>query len=71
MNTKNKHTVMDNSALNEKWPEVSKELSEKFPHLTKEQLIEEIGKDKVLLEELQKKLGSNWSDIKNILSIMG
>ncbi len=62
---------MDQSELLKKWPEVSKELSEKYPHHTKEELIEEITKDKALLEEIQTKLGANWKDIKNILSIMG
>jgi len=62
---------MDNTQLQQEWPELKTKLLKKYPHLTQEELTYEIGKEGELLERLQKKLGKNWTDIRNMLSLMG
>lgn len=62
---------MKNTQLHEKWETVKEELLKKHPHLTEEDLVLEIGKEEETLKRLQKKLGANWEEWKNILSIMG
>jgi hypothetical protein len=62
---------MDNKELRDKWPELKHLLLQQCPQLTREELILEIGKEGELLERLQKKLGKNWKEIKNMLSLMG
>jgi len=62
---------MDEKELHEKWPELKEKLLQQYPHLTREELVLEIGKEKELLEHLQEELGQNWKEIRNILSLMG
>jgi len=62
---------MDEKDLHAQWPELKEKLLKQYPHLTREELVLEIGKEKELLERLQGKLGKNWGDIKNFLSLMG
>ena len=62
---------MENTELQQKWPELKKKLMEKYPHLTEEELILEIGKEGETLKRLQEKLGHEWKDWKNLMSIMG
>lgn len=53
------------------WPAYKKKLIEKFPHLSVEELDLEIGREEELLTLLQRKLGKNWKEIRNMLSLMG
>jgi len=62
---------MHEKELHEKWPELKEKLLKQYPHLTREELVLEIGKEEELLERLQGKLGKNWKDIRNFLSLMG
>lgn len=62
---------MDDQELQQKWPELKTKLLQQYPHLTEEELICEIGKEAETLKKLQKKLGKNWVEIKNMLSLMG
>ena len=62
---------MDEKELHEKWPELKEKLLKQYPHLTKEELVLEIGKEEETLLRLQEKLGKNWKDIRNFLSLMG
>jgi hypothetical protein len=62
---------MTEEQMKDSWPELKKKLLEKYPHLTNADLAYEIGQEEELLERLQKKLGQNWGDIKNTLSLMG
>lgn len=62
---------MENEEIQQKWPELKGKLMKQYPHLTEEELKYEIGKEGELLERLQQKLGKNWSEIRNVLSIMG
>jgi len=62
---------MENTELQQKWPELKKKLLEKYPNLTEEELILEIGKEGETLKRLQQKLGHEWNDWRNLLSIMG
>ena len=62
---------MDEKDLHENWPELKEKLLKQYPHLTREELVLEIGKEEELLENLQGKLGKNWKEIRNILSLMG
>ncbi len=62
---------MDEKELHEKWPEVKDKLLKQYPTLTQEELELEIGKEAETLERLKAKLGENWKDIRNFLSLMG
>jgi hypothetical protein len=62
---------MENDELMEKWPTIKEKLKLQYPDLTDEELIYEIGKEGELQERLQKKLKKNWTEIRNILSLMG
>jgi hypothetical protein len=62
---------MENTELHEKWPELKRKLLEKYPHLTEEELVLEIGKEGETLRRLEKKLNTNWQEWRNLLSIMG
>ena len=62
---------MEDKELHKKWPGLKKKLLEKYPHLTEEDLALEIGKEKELMLQLQDKLGKNWKEIKNMLSLLG
>ena len=62
---------MDITELGHKWPELSKQLLEKYPQLTAEDLAYEIGKEAELLKRLEEKLQKNHKEINNILSLMG
>ena len=62
---------MDSNELQKKWPELKTILLKHYPQLTREELVMEIGKEQELLLSLQKKLGKNWKEIKNMLSLMG
>ena len=62
---------MENEELKEKWPVLKEKLKEQYPDLTDDELRYEIGKEGELQERLQKKLKKNWTEIRNILSLMG
>ncbi len=62
---------MENTELHEKWPELQRKLQEKYPNLTKEDLVLEIGKEGETLRRLERKLDTNWKDWRNLLSVMG
>jgi len=66
-----KHIAMENREIREQWPEMKGKIMKQYPHLTEEELKYEIGKEAELLERLKEKLGKNWQEIKNTLSIMG
>jgi len=57
--------------IKENWPKIKFNLEKKYPELTQEELRYEIGKEGELLERLQQRLGKNWEEIRNVLSIMG
>jgi len=61
---------MDTKQLNN-WPELRKNLLEKYPDLTAEDLAYEIGKEGELLKRLQEKLKKNRNEIEYVLSMMG
>jgi hypothetical protein len=61
----------DEKDFQQRWPKVKLKLKQQYPHLTEEELICEIGKEGELLKKLQVKLGKNWKEIKNMLSLMG
>ncbi len=62
---------MEQDELQSRWPELKKKLMQKYPHLTADELACEIGKEGEVLKKLQKKLGENWKDIKEVLSLLG
>ena len=62
---------MDSNEIKENWPELKSKLMQKYPHLTEEELKYEIGKEAELQERLQSKLGKNWTEIRNVLSLLG
>ncbi len=62
---------MESKEIQEKWPELKNKLMQKYPHLTDEELRYEIGKEGELLERLQKRLGKNWKEIRDVLSLLG
>ena len=62
---------MDTLEIQEKWPELKDKLKKQYPYLTEEELRYEIGKEGELLERLQKKVGKNWNEIRNVLSLLG
>lgn len=53
------------------WETKKKQLEKEYPNLTNEDLAYEIGKEKELLERLQKKMSKNKKEIWKWLSIMG
>ena len=53
------------------WETKKKQLEKEYPHLTKDDLAYEIGKEEELLERLQKKMSKNKKEIWKWLSIMG
>ena len=66
-----KHNTMESNEIRENWPEMKGKLIKQYPQLTEEELRYEIGKEGELLERLKEKLGKNWQEIKNTLSMMG
>ncbi|MCW3121979.1 MAG: hypothetical protein JWQ38_1471 [Flavipsychrobacter sp.] len=62
---------MENKEIREHWPEMKEKIRKQYPHLTEEELKYEIGKEGELLKRLQEKLGKNWEEIRNALSLMG
>ena len=56
---------------NNDWETKRKQLEQEYPNLTNEDLAYEIGKEKELLERLQKKMSKNKKEIWKWLSIMG
>jgi hypothetical protein len=62
---------MEDKEIQQRWPEIKKKIKEDFPYITDEELRSEIGKEKEHLEALQVRLGKNWKEIKNWLSLMG
>ena len=62
---------MQDNELFQKWPELKAKLLETYPDLCEEDLVLEIGKEAELQERIQKKLGKNWNDMRNLLSLMG
>ncbi len=62
---------MDNTEIQQHWPEIKSKLKEHYPHLTEEELRCEIGNEGEHLKKLQEKLGKNWTEIRNLLSLMG
>lgn len=62
---------MDDNKIADNWDEHKKKLQETYPQLTDEELMLEIGKEKELLERLQKKLGKTKQEIYKWLHIMG
>ena len=53
------------------WETKKQKLKKEYPELTIEDLTYEIGKEKELLERLQKKMSKNKKEIRNWLSLMG
>ena len=62
---------IDDKEVQEKWPVIKQKLLQEHPQLTEEELKCEIGKEGEHLRMLQKKLGKNWTEIRNLLSLMG
>ena len=62
---------MDNENLQKNWPQLKEKLQLEYPHLSKEDLILEIGEEGELLKRLQEKLGKNKKEIDDWLKIMG
>ena len=56
---------------NENLPQLKEKLQLEYPHLSKEDLILEIGEEGELLKRLQEKLGKNKKEIDDWLKIMG
>lgn len=56
---------------NENWNTVKEHLKKEYPHLTEEDLACELGKEKELLQRLQKKVKINEHKIRGWLSLMG
>ncbi|OQP50252.1 hypothetical protein [Niastella populi] len=55
----------------ENWEPLKDRLRKKYPELTEDDLIYEIGKEEELLERLQKRLNRNKQEIRKWLSLMG
>lgn len=62
---------MNTEELQEKWPELKDKLQEKYPTLTREDLILKIGEEEELLKRLQARLNKNRKEIFDVLSVMG
>ncbi len=62
---------MDTTQIGKNWPELRKKLMEKYPELTADDLVYEIGREAELLKHLQEKLKKNRSEIDYVLSLMG
>jgi len=66
----NKAFIMESQNI-ENWQNTKERLKEKYPHLTEDDLIYEIGKEEELLQRLQTKLNTNRQEIRKWLSLMG
>lgn len=53
------------------WPGIRARLQEKYPQLTTDDLIYEIGKEEELLMRLQQRLDKDKKEIRKWLSLMG
>ena len=62
---------MNSKEFQEQWPSIKARLQTEYPHLSKEELVYEIGKEAELLHRLQEKLGKNKEEIDNWLKFMG
>jgi hypothetical protein len=62
---------LDNNEISQKWPEIKSKILAEHPDITEEELRAEIGREGEVLEKLQAKLGKNWTEVKNWLSLMG
>ena len=62
---------MDNTQIENNWPQLREKLLAQYPNLSAEDLAYEIGKEAELLKHLQEKLKKNRSEIDYILSLMG
>lgn len=62
---------MDNKELQNRWPALKEKLKAKYPNLSDEDLVLEIGKEAELLERLQMLLKKNRDEIDYFLSVMG
>ncbi len=62
---------MENNELHAKWPLLKSKILDRYPQLTSEDLVHEIGKEGELLKRLQEKLGKNKKEIDNWLSLLG
>ncbi len=61
---------MENERI-ENWDETKDRLREKYPQLTEEDLIYEVGQEQELLRRLQEKLDKSKNEIRKWLSFMG
>ena len=66
-----KEYIMENNELHTKWPLLKSKILDRYPQLTSEDLVYEIGKEGELLKRLQEKLGKNKKEIDNWLSLLG
>jgi len=60
-----------NNKLIENWPVKKEQLKKKYPQLTEQDLVYEIGKETELLKRLVEKMNKNEDEIRKWLSFMG
>jgi len=62
---------MNNTELQEKWPDIKSKIKEIHPDIKDEDLEYEFGQESELLLRLQEKLGKTDKEIRNWLSVLG